>query len=123
MPLAQPEEIKVLPAYTIAEASRYIGMNRSTVREWMRGQKPIIHNSKGLISFMDLVCAHVLHTVRRAAHIPMRSVRRAAATLSNIAGGIHYLAHQSFFHDKSNLFILLEDQLISLSEGGLTGKS
>jgi uncharacterized protein (DUF433 family) len=118
MPIEQPEKIKILPAYTIADAARYIGMKPSTVREWLRGQRPIFKDAKGLLSFMDLVSAHVLHTIRKGYHIPMRQVRKAADTLSKISGGLTYLAHRDFYHDDLNLFLILDERLVSLSEGG-----
>ena len=118
MPLAEPEEIKIVPAYSIAEASRYLGMKEPTVRNWFRGPKPVLNNSGGLISFIDVVQAHVLHTIRKGYHIPMGQVRRAAETLAKISGGLDYLAHKDFYHDDRHLFLLLDERLVSLSEGG-----
>ena len=44
--------------------------------------------------------------------------RRAAETLAAISGGLNYLAHEDFYHDDRHLFLLLDEKLISLSEGG-----
>lgn len=113
-----PDAVKKLPAYTIAEAARYIGVNASTVQNWFRGNNPVLSKSKGLVSFIDLVQAHVLHTIRKGYHIPMKRVRIAAETLEKISGSLDCLAHQDFYHDHRDLFLRLDEGLVSLSERG-----
>jgi uncharacterized protein (DUF433 family) len=118
VPFDHPEAIKSAPAYSIAEAARFLNVKPQTVREWFRGANPVLNNSKGLISFMDIIQAHVLHTIRRGYHIPMKQVRKASDTLKRIGGSLDYLAHKDFYHDKVHLFLQLDEGLISLSEGG-----
>lgn len=119
MPELTPDEIKTTPAYSLAEAARYIGAGPSTVHNWFRGKNAILHPaSKGRISFLDLVQAHVLQIVRKGYHINMKKVRIAAETLKNLRGSLDFLAHRDFYVDDRHLFIMLDEQLISLSEGG-----
>ncbi len=117
--MSEPDTSSLTPAYTIAEASRYIGVNASTIRNWFRGTEAILRPaSSGRISYLDLIQAHVLHTIRRGYHIAMRKVRIAAETLKKLRGSLNYLAHKDFYVDEKHLFIMLDEQLISLSEGG-----
>jgi uncharacterized protein (DUF433 family) len=128
---AAPESVKLLPAYRLSEASRYLQASPSTLRAWLHGRdyrvgeqkrrsKPVLAsgNPEGPISFLDLIEAHVLLTVRRGYHIPMKNCRRAMEYLRDAGGGLHFLAHSSFYHDRKDLFIKLGDRLISLSERG-----
>jgi uncharacterized protein (DUF433 family) len=127
-----PENVKVLPAYRLAEAARYLHANPSTLRAWLHGRKysvgeeerwskPVLASQRAEgepISFLDLVEAHVLLAVRRGYHIPMRNCRKAMEYLREVGGDLHFLAGRGFYHDRSDLFIKLEGKLISLSERG-----
>jgi uncharacterized protein (DUF433 family) len=128
---APPSEIKLLPAYPLAEAARYLGSNPSTLRAWFHGRhykvggekkwaKAVLSGTqlKGEpISFLDLIEAHVLLAIRRGYNIPLKHFRTAMDFLREM-GGLHFLAHRDFYHDKRHLFVKLEDKLISLSERG-----
>ncbi len=129
-----PAEIKLLPAYSVAEAARYLGTNASTLRAWFDGRnytatgeqrrsEPVLadRRSKGVpISFLDLVEAHVLLAIRRGYGIPLKHFRAAMDYLRTIDGDLHFLGHRDFFHDKKHLFVNLQDRLVSLSERGQT---
>lgn len=118
MSLPKPDEAKTLPAYSIAQAARYIGAPASTVRSWFTGSHPILKKHDDLVSFVELVQAHVLHTIRVGCRLPMRSIRRASNYLAGIKGSLTMLAHKDFFLDSSSLFLSIEERLISLCEGG-----
>ena len=118
MPPHSPDEIKIAPAYPIADVGRYVGISDSTLRDWFRGRKPIFPIEAGYASFIDLVAAHVLHTIRKGCRIPMKRVRRACETLKKLSGSLRNLAHKDFSYDKKNLFLTLDEYLISLSEDG-----
>ena len=130
-----PDDIKLLPAYTLDEASRYIGMSKSTMQIWFRGRheyltkkgrkhnavSPILHSDSGArqpISFIDLIEAHVLTTVRKGYKIPVKNIRSAAEYLKVLNKNLTFLAHEDFYHDHKHLFLKIEDLLISLSERG-----
>ena len=114
-----PDDIKITPAYSLAEVGRYIGVRHSTVHHWFRSKKAVLQPaSKGKISFIELIQAHVLHTIRKGYHINMNKVRIAAETLRRLNGSLQFLAHKDFYIDDRHLFLMLDQQLISLSEGG-----
>ena len=131
MPTGQPSEIKLLPAYSIAAAARFVDSSTSTLRAWFRGRSykvggksrhtsPILPTSTqgNPISFIDLIEAHVLTLVRREYGIPMKNVKAAAETLQKLKGSLRFLAHEDFYADQKHLFLKIDDQLVSLSERG-----
>jgi uncharacterized protein (DUF433 family) len=132
MKLPKPEEIKIVPAYNVAEAARYLGASASTLRGWFRGRnykaagearrmKPVLgqHGTDGeTLSFLDLIEAHVLQAIRRGYGIPLNKFRKAMDYLREINPDLHFLAHENFRYDKKNLFLRMEDRLVSLSERG-----
>jgi uncharacterized protein (DUF433 family) len=132
MKLPIPEEIKIVPAYKVAEAARYLGASPSTLRGWFRGRnykvagearqtKPVLgqHGPEGAtLSFLDLIEAHVLQAIRRGYGIPLNRFRKAMDYLREINPDLHFLAHENFRYDNRNLFLRMEDRLFSLSERG-----
>jgi uncharacterized protein (DUF433 family) len=50
--------------------------------------------------------------------LPRSRIKAAAETLANFRGGLTFLAHRDFYFDSNNLFLKLDDALISLSERG-----
>ena len=130
----RPTDIKLQPTYPLAVAARYVGANPSTLRAWLFGRTYVAAKSRrqaapaltathapGVpISFLDLVEAHVLLTIRLGCHIPMRRFRTAVEYLRKEMGDdLHRLARRDFCHDKRDLFIRLEHgKLLSLSERG-----
>ena len=129
---AAPDKTKLLPAYSLADAARYLHSNTSTLRAWLSGRgykvceekrwsEPVLASDRAKgqpISFLDLVEAHVLLAIRRGYGIPMRRFRTAMEFLRELDGDLHFLAHQDFYHDRKDLFIKVQDKLISLSERG-----
>lgn len=127
-----PARLKELPAYSMAEAARYLGSNASTLRAWFQGRtyktggdqrwaRPVLFRSgaKGTpISFLDLIEAHVLLAIRQGYRIPLSRFRTAMEYLKKSEGDLHFLAHRNFFHDNQDLFLHLDDKLVSLSERG-----
>ncbi len=78
------------PVYSVGEASRYLHLSWSTLSSWVRGREyavsdgkewsePLITRPKGssLLSFNNLVEAHVLKSLRTRHGIPMRGIRTA----------------------------------------------
>lgn len=132
MKLTTPEEVKIVPAYRLADAARYLGASPSTLRGWFRGRNyksggqqrratPVLgqHGAQGdALSFLDLVEAHLLHAIRRGYGIPLNRFRQAMDFLREIHPDLHFLAHQDFRYDHHHLFLKVEDQLVSLSERG-----
>ena len=82
-----PQEV---PRYTIAQAARYVGLSPTTLRSWVRGRnyprggglvrsEPLIKASE-LLSFSNLVEAHILHALRVEEDVSMSRFRIARET-------------------------------------------
>ncbi len=79
-----------LPTYTISEAAHYLRIPRSTLHAWVAGQayrttggsrlfRPVItlpDRRLGLLSFINLVEAHVLDAIRREHEVPLQAYLR-----------------------------------------------
>jgi uncharacterized protein (DUF433 family) len=136
VPSTAPNEVKILPAYTLAEAARYIGVSETTLRTWFRGRpsystkkgafrrgkvNPILPTEAGPgepLSFLDLIEAHVLFSLRNAYKFPLRKVKAAKDYLATLSGDLTFLAHKDFFHDSGDLYLGQDKTLLSLTEQG-----
>lgn len=130
--LSLAQDPRESPAYGIPEAARYLRIPLTTLRSWVVGRyylaegkkkfsKPIIDladKAHYLLSFMNLVEAHVLDAIRREHHISLAKVRTALNYLNRRFPSKHPLADQNFETDGSNLFIQKYGQLINLSQEG-----
>ena len=113
---------RLMPTYTIAEAARYLYVSVSTLRSWVVGRpystssgdryfQPIIpppDSKRPLLSFTNLVEAHVLAAIRRHHKVTLPNVRSAVDHLRTKYGVDHPLADVRFKTDGVSLFI---DQL------------
>jgi uncharacterized protein (DUF433 family) len=130
--MTKPDKVKILPAYTLAEAARLIGSKPQTLGSWFRGRnyltdkgtkriEPILSTlsiAGEPISFIDLVEAHVFLLLTQRYHIPRRNIKTAIVTLGKLKKGMTSLAHKDFYFDDNHLLLQLESKLISLSESG-----
>ncbi len=126
------QDLRELPAYGIPEAAHYLRIPRATLRDWVLGRsyptetgmtfsKPIIalpDEDRHLLSFVNLVEAHVLDAIRREHKISLQKVRRALDYLTKHFRSKHPLADQNFETDGLDLFIQKYGQLINLSQEG-----
>lgn len=90
-PMAKPDDIRNQPAYTLAEAARYLKVAPATLRSWVVGRpypkatgtahsKPLIRpamNPPPTLSFWNLIEAHVLRSLRTDHGVKMDALRRA----------------------------------------------
>ena len=120
---------RLLPAYSVSEAAHYLRIPRSTLRAWVAGHangraglfRPIIalpDDRLGLLSFINLVEAHVLDALRTQHQISLQKVRRALRYLERQLETSHPLAQQRFETDGVNLFVRRYGQLVNVSESG-----
>ena len=121
-----------LPAYSVSDAAHYLRIPRSTLRAWVAGQayrangraglfRPIVtlpDDRLGLLSFINLVEAHVLDALRMQHQISLQKVRRALQYLARELRTAHPLAEQRFETDGVNLFVRRYGQLVNISESG-----
>jgi uncharacterized protein (DUF433 family) len=125
-------DLRSVPAYGINEAAHYLGLPKATLRSWVVGRhyptgtgkrffRPIIELPDGdqrLLSFVNLVEAHVLDAIRRAHGVALWRVRKAIDYLKKQLGSSHPLAEQRFVTDKVDLFVEMFGQLVNISQEG-----
>lgn len=119
-------------AYGIAEAAHYLSLPPATLRTWVRGRsyptaegrqfsEPLIQlptPEEPLLSFTNLVEAHVLKAIRRRHGVSMQKVRPALLYLETELSVTHPLAHQELLTDGVHLFVERFGQLVNLSQSG-----
>ncbi|HEX8286336.1 MAG TPA: DUF433 domain-containing protein [Pyrinomonadaceae bacterium] len=124
-----PREV---PLYTIPRAARYLKIPERTIRNWVSGWKnrvkegvrflgPVIklpQPETPMLSFMNLVEAHVLGGIRRLENVAFYKVRTGLSFLEKRAPSPHPLADWLFETDGVNLFVRELGGLINISENG-----
>jgi uncharacterized protein (DUF433 family) len=123
---------RTLPAYPLELAARILLIPRSTLRVWVfgaewtekSGQKrsfePLIippDRRKTLLSFVNLVEAHVLKTIRHKHRIQMIHVREAISELSKTYNTEYPLADVDLLAGDAELFYKRFGILLNLSRG------
>ncbi len=125
-------ELRDIPAYGLSEASHYLGIPKATLRSWVLGRhysietgkqffRPIIElpdKEKPLLSFVNLVEAHVLEAIRQRHGIKFWRVRGAVEYLERHLDSRHPLAEQRFVTDGADLFVEQFGQLVNISREG-----
>lgn len=126
------EDPREMPAYSVAEAAHYLQIPETTLRSWVLGRhyktaeggqffKPLIDvadREQHVLSFFNLVEAHVLNALRRKHKISLAKVRLALDYLNEHFPSPHLLAERAFETDGANLFLQRYGELINLSESG-----
>ena len=126
------QDPRELPAYTIAEAAHYLLIPAATLRSWVVGRyypvqaekrffRPVIlvpQKSPAMLSFVNLVEAHVLDAIRQEFKVTLPRVRAAVAFLRRKFRSQHPLAEQKIETDGRDLFVRSFGQLITVSRGG-----
>lgn len=126
------QDPREVPTYTPADAARYLKLPVSTLRSWVVGRQyktsdgptlfePVVRlpdESVRLLSFINLVEAHVLSAIRREHNVRMPAVREAIDFVKAKYGVPHPLAHHDFQTDGYSLFVEKYGKLINASERG-----
>lgn len=130
--MTKKNDLLETPSYGITEAAHYLRIPIATLRSWIIGRyyptesgkqffKPLISaadKEPSLLSFMNLVEAHVLDAIRREHSVPLQKVRTALDYLHRKFPSKHPLAEQAFATDGIDLFIDKYGQLINISQAG-----
>lgn len=123
------------PAYSVAEASRLVGLTAGRVRRWIRGyqytygdavrsQLPVVQGHpvpSSYASFLSLV--DLLFVKRFLDHgLSLQKVRQALDEAREILGSIHF-ARETFFTASGTIFLQLQDgdrgdAILELMSGG-----
>jgi uncharacterized protein (DUF433 family) len=121
-----------MPAYTIGEAAHYLRIPTPTFRSWVVGRNypikggdrffsPVIslpNREKRLLSFTNLVEAHVLDAIRGQHNVSLSKVRQAVSFLQKNFATRHPLADQRMETNGWDLFVRKFGQLINISQDG-----
>lgn len=121
-----------LPAYPIAEAALYVRVAPATLRSWVVGReyptskgtrhfRPLIRladRRQRLLSFNNLVEAHVLRALRTTHGTPIPSIRKALDYGESELGIERLLLSHELSTDKRELFLDRYGELINLSRAG-----
>lgn len=119
-PLRTARDVRDFPRYSISEAAHYVRIPAATLYAWTKGQdyllksghhrtfKPLIHladEENGLLSFYNLVEAHILRFTTEVRNLPMQSVRKALDYVQETHPGVHPLLSHNFETSGKDLFI------------------
>lgn len=125
-------DLRDQPAYTVAEAARYLKVAPATLRSWVAGRAypkgsgtahttPLIRPAKNpppLLSFWNLIEAHVLRSLRTEHGVSMDKLRRAIAYAQKSLAIDRLLLSQELRTDAGKLLLERYGQLIELSASG-----
>ena len=131
-PFKGNDDPRLQPAYTVAEAARYLRMPEVTLRSWLTGRlypvagrqrrsKPLIHlddPTRRYLSFINLVAAHVLAAIRRRHNVKLPKVRRALDYVRREFQVERPLIDQAFQTDGLDLFLERYGEMINASREG-----
>lgn len=115
-------DIRYMPSYSVLEAASYLRIPVSTLRAWIGRQRdfaPLIIPAQERplsLSFINLIEAYVLASIRRKHEISMAKVRKGLSFISSQFGSRHPLADGEFETDGIDLF-LREADVVYNQEG------
>lgn len=113
-------DVRDFPRYSISEAAFYVRVPANTLRAWTLGQdyiaqpgrhrtfKPLIEladKKNKLLSFYNLVEAHILRFTTEQRGVPLQSVRKALDYIHKTIPDKHPLLTQNFETSGKDLFV------------------
>jgi uncharacterized protein (DUF433 family) len=120
-----------MPLYSIPEAARYLKMPARTLRRWVCGEntenskrrpsEPVIqlpNAERPMLSFMNLVEAYVLSSIRRVEKVEFDKVRATLRFFEKQSSSKHPFATNELWTDGFNLFIETSGDIICTSQHG-----
>lgn len=125
-------DIRDQPAYPLAEAARYVRVAAATLRSWTVGRpyqtrsgtrrfQPLIHppgQRSPVLSFNNLIEAHVLRSLRTEHGVPLRTVRQALDYAERELGIERLLTRRQLSTNAGELFLERYGELLNLSASG-----
>lgn len=117
-------DAREVPAYSYADASRYLKIPYTTLHWWVKGRPRegyeavlSVANDQGL-TFLELVEIHALKSLREQSEVKLPEIRRAVSYAENKLKIEHLLLRQDLRQFGGDLFIEYLGDLVSLSRGG-----
>jgi uncharacterized protein (DUF433 family) len=121
-----------LAAYTLAEAARYLRLPAATLRSWVLGRQyptaggssefpPLIRPASrqpALLSFSNLIEAHVLRSLRTEHGVSVKALRDALAYAEKGLGIDRLLLRPELRTDAGKMFLERYGELIELTASG-----
>jgi uncharacterized protein (DUF433 family) len=121
-----------MPSYTLTEAARYVRLPVATLRSWVLGRQyptaegsgefpPLIRPASRqppLLSFSNLIEAHVLRSLRTEHGVPVKALRDALAYAENRLGIDRLLLRPELRTDAGRVLLDRYGQLIELTASG-----
>jgi uncharacterized protein (DUF433 family) len=129
---ARKIELRDQPAYTLAEAARYLKLPAATLRSWTLGRpylkagktvhfQPLIRpasKTPPLLSFYNLIEAHVLRSLRTEHGVAIREVRAAISYAERTLQVERLLLIRDLRTHAGDVFLEKYGQLIELNASG-----
>ncbi len=120
------------PAYPLTEAAGYLRLSAATLRAWTLGRpypttqgeghfRPLIRPGSGqppLLSFSNLIEAHVLRALRTDHGVSVKALRQAMEFAEQKLGIERLLLRPELCSDAGQVFLDLYGELINLSASG-----
>lgn len=130
--LKSATSVRDLPAYPLGEAARYLRVAPATLRSWVFGRpypitrgvshsQPIIcvADATGrLLSFNNLIEAHVVRALRTTHGTELRAIRSAVTFAERELGINRLLLSGELMTDRRSVFLARYGELINLSHSG-----
>lgn len=125
-------DLRDQPAYAVAEASRYLKLPAATLRSWVVGRpypkgkdmvrsQALIHppqKSPPLLTFWNLIEAHVLRSLRTEHGVSIKDVRKALSHAARAEKIQRLFLHKDLRTNAGRLFLQKYGELIDLSASG-----
>jgi uncharacterized protein (DUF433 family) len=125
-------DLRDSPAYTIAEAARYLRLAPATLRSWVLGRRypkvggdghfePLIEPASkrpSVLSFWNLVEAHVLRSLRTEHGVSVRALREALSFAEQKLDVGRLLLREELRTGAGEIFLDRYGQLINISASG-----
>jgi uncharacterized protein (DUF433 family) len=119
-------------AYTLAEAAHYLRLPAATLRSWVLGRQYPTAEGRGefppllrpasrrppLLSFSNLIEAHMLRSLRTEHGVPVKALRGALAYAEKALGIDRLLLRPELRADAGKVFLDRYGELIELSASG-----
>jgi len=125
-------KVNDVAAYTLAEAARYLRLPSATLRSWVLGRQypkaggdgqfpPLLrpaHRGPLLLSFSNLIEAHVVRSLRTEHGVSVKALRSALSYAEKELGIERLLLRQELRTSAGKVFLERYGELIDLSASG-----